>query len=61
MSTMVNLWKPWCGMWDCDKIMEPMSKQIMKPSYNEPNIEGWQWEKINLKKGPKKDDSSKPI
>jgi hypothetical protein len=41
--------------------MEPMSKQIMKPSYNEPNIEGWQWEKINLKKGPKKDDSSKPI
>jgi hypothetical protein len=36
---MSNLWNLWFEMWDRDKTMEPTSKKIKKPNYNEPNIE----------------------
>jgi len=42
------------GVWDHDKTMKPISNQIKKPNYNEPNIENRKQEKkLNLKKGQK--------
>jgi hypothetical protein len=38
---MVTLQNSQCKVWDCDKIIEPVSKQIRKLDYNKLNIKGW--------------------
>ena len=40
-ATMITLQNSQCKVWDCDKIIEPVSKQIRKLDYNKLNIKGW--------------------
>jgi hypothetical protein len=36
---MITLQNPQCEVWDCDKIIELVSKQTKKLDYNKLNIE----------------------
>jgi hypothetical protein len=38
-TTMITLQNPQCEVWDCDKIIELVSKQTKKLDYNKLNIE----------------------
>ena len=54
VQTMINLQNSRFRVWNRDKTMKLISKQIRKLNYQT-------WKKLNLKKGSKKSDSSKPI
>ena len=38
-TTMITLQNPQCEVWDCDKIIELVTKQTKKLDYNKLNIE----------------------